>query len=359
VDLKENPYEILVGSGILKDLGAVLKPLRLGRDAFIVTNPIIRRYHGRQISAALKAHGFSVSFIEVKSGEKSKSARTAFQVISRVAALSLRKAPFIVAFGGGVVGDLAGFVAAVYKRGIPFVQVPTTLLAQADSAIGGKVAVDLPVGKNLVGAFYQPSLVVSDVNVLSTLDKRQIRNGLAEIVKYGVIADKFLFHYIEMNAAKALSLHPMIMTEIIQSCSRIKARVVAADEKETKGLRTILNFGHTVGHAIEAANQYKNYHHGEAVALGMRAAAGISCRMGMLEDADARRINAVLTALGLPEKIRGIPCAQVLKCMAFDKKFKAGENRFVLATGIGSVRVIERINPRVIRSAVNAVIGRK
>jgi len=196
VPLKANAYDIVTGHNILSKLGARLKSLKIGKDAVIITNPVIHKHHGKALISGLKKNGFSVKVLEVPAGERSKSAKTAFRLIEEIARYDCLKQVFIIAFGGGVVGDLAGYVAAAYKRGIPYVQVPTTLLAQVDSAIGGKVAIDLAVGKNLVGAFYQPKVVWSDVAVLSTLTKRQIRNGLAEVVKYGVIADQKFFKYV-------------------------------------------------------------------------------------------------------------------------------------------------------------------
>ena len=249
---------------------------------------------------------------------------------------------------------MAGFVAAIYRRGIPYIQVPTTLLAQVDSAIGGKVAVDLPAGKNLIGAFYQPRLVWSDVRVLETLTKRQIRNGLAESIKYGIIADKYLFDYIEKKSQQLLALDGQVITDIILSCSRIKARVVSSDERETKGIRTILNFGHTIGHAIEAADQYKHYPHGEAVALGMRMAASISQRRGLLDQESVTRIGKVIGDLGLPTQMSHVSIKDVLKHMQYDKKFLSKKNRFVLATAIGSVKVMEGIELKDIRSVLKS-----
>src|SRR3989338_5165671 len=199
VSLKQNAYKIVIGRGILSGLGARLKSLKIGMDAVVITSPVIRRHHGHALAAGLKKEGFSVRFFEVPEGEQSKSAKVAFPLMERIARHDSMKGLFIIAFGGGVIGDLAGYVAASYKRGVPYVQVPTTFLAQIDSAIGGKEAIDLPVGKNLIGAFYQPKLVYSDTDVLSTLSPRQIRNGLAEAVKYGIISDPSLFNYLEAN----------------------------------------------------------------------------------------------------------------------------------------------------------------
>jgi len=354
VKLKNNSYSIVVGSGILVRLGNILKELRIGSDAVIITNSFIRRLYGKKITAALTKNGFSVKIFEVPDGEKSKSSGIAFRLIEKIATYDTQKKIFIIAFGGGVIGDLAGYVAAVYKRGIPYIQVPTTLLGQIDSAIGGKVAIDLTVGKNLVGAFYQPKIVVSDVALLKTLDKRQIRNGLAEAVKYGVIKDAKLFNYIERNSRKILSIDPRAMKEIVLRCSKIKVNVVERDEKETKGIRIILNFGHTAGHAIETAAGYNRYHHGEAVALGMRVAADIACRLKLFSPKEKERLGSLLSMLGLPLRIKGVGIKRILTAMAHDKKFKSGKNRFVLPVAIGKVKVVEGVSEGIIRQAIRA-----
>ncbi|HSV43832.1 MAG TPA: 3-dehydroquinate synthase, partial [Candidatus Bathyarchaeia archaeon] len=286
------------------------------------------------------------------SGEASKSAETAFEVIRQMAEKQAARDIFVVALGGGVVGDLAGFVAAVYKRGVPYVQVPTTLLAQIDSAIGGKVAIDLPFGKNLVGAFYHPRVVFTDVGVLSSLDRRQIQAGLAEAVKYGVICDKNLFELIENNVEALLGLDQKCLTEVVDQCSRIKASIVARDEREEKGMRTILNFGHTVGHAIETAAQYADYNHGEAIVLGMRIAAEMSLQLKLAGQEDVDRLNVLLSRIGLPKTVQHVEMSAILDSMKHDKKFKGGKNRFVLMTGIGRVKVVEDVDVAVIRDAL-------
>jgi 3-dehydroquinate synthase len=354
VPLKSDTYSITVGHNILPALGAALKKLKIGIDAVVITNPAIYRYHGRALTSGLKENGFTVKVLEVPPGERSKSAQTAFRLMEDIARYDSLKNIFIIAFGGGVVGDLAGFVAAVYKRGIPYVQVPTTLLAQVDSAIGGKTAIDLAVGKNLAGAFYQPKLVWSDVGVLSTLTKRQIRNGLAEVVKYGVIGDRPFFRYVAQNYRGVLELDPRTLAYIVERSSRIKRDVVVADEKETKGIRAILNFGHTAGHAIEAAGKYNQYHHGEAVALGMRVAADISYQQKLCKAADVTELNGLLSRIGLPERVQKVATANILRLMKHDKKFLSGKNRFVLMSQIGKVEVLENIPPAVITRAIKA-----
>lgn len=354
VKLRNNGYKIVIGSGILAKAGAMFRSLALGTDAVIVTSSPIARRYASALGRSLKKSGFTVKVLEVPDGEKSKSARCAFDLLQRIASYDVKRRLFIVALGGGVIGDLAGFVAAVYKRGIPYVQVPTTLLAQIDSAIGGKAAIDLPAGKNLVGAFYQPRMVLSDVEVLGSLSRRQIRNGLAEAVKYGVISDKSLFAYLSANCERLLDGDPAALEKTVVACSRIKARIVEKDEKETKGIRTILNFGHTLGHAVEAAGGYRRYQHGEAVALGMRMAADLSARMGFLGRQDKAAINKVLSAIGLPSVVKGVSLPAVMKAMGHDKKFEGKKNRFVLATTIGSVKIVEEIPPSLILKALRA-----
>ena len=354
IPLKTNAYDIVVGDHILSKLGAKLKSLKIGKDAIIITNPAIQKYHGKVLISSLKKSGFSVKILEVPAGERSKSAKVAFRLIEEIARYDQLKKVFIVAFGGGVIGDLAGYVAAAYKRGIPYVQVPTTLLAQVDSAIGGKVAVDLPFAKNLIGAFYQPRIVWSDVALLSTLTKRQIRNGLGEVVKYGVIADSKFFKYISVNCENLLELDPKSLVHVVERSSYIKRNVVVADERETKGIRTILNFGHTIGHAIETAGKYNQYHHGEAVALGMRVAANISYQKRICTLADVSALDEVLTRIALPQRIRNVKASDILRIMKHDKKFLSGCNRFVLMTQIGKVKVLEDIPLTVIKKAIKA-----
>jgi 3-dehydroquinate synthase len=248
-------------------------------------------------------------------------------------------------------------VAAVYKRGIPVVQVPTTLLAQIDSAIGGKVAVDLPEGKNLVGAFHQPRLVWSDVALLASLSDRQVRNGLAEAVKYGVISDPKLFAFLEKHSELLLERDEKALTRVVLDCSAIKAAVVEEDEKEAKGIRTILNFGHTVGHAIESASGYNKYQHGEAVALGMRAACRMSVATKLLSARDAVRIEMLISQMGLPEEFEGAGLAKVMKTMKFDKKFSGKKNRFVFAKAVGHAVVVEGVPVEFVAAIVKSLQG--
>lgn len=350
-------YPIVIGYDILGKFSRAIRGLGLGKDALIISHPSIQCLYGVKLSAALKRAGYTVKILNVPEGEKSKSAAAALRLLKQISAYDVDKKIFIIALGGGVVGDLAGFVASIYKRGVPYIQVPTTLLAQIDSSIGGKTAIDLTSGKNLVGAFYQPSLVFADTKVLKTLDKRQIRNGLAEAVKYGIIADAKLFAYLEANHQKFLKGEIKVLNFIIRRCVGSKAQIVAKDEKETKGLRTILNFGHTVGHAVEAAGRYDQYHHGESVGLGMRVAARISVTLGLLTAAQELRINQLITSVGLPEKITGVRLAKILDLMRHDKKFTAGHNRFVLVRRIGQAVVVRDIPSKIITQAIQTYLS--
>ncbi|MBL8014341.1 MAG: 3-dehydroquinate synthase [Candidatus Omnitrophica bacterium] len=351
LELKENSYEILIGNQVLDSLPKKIKALKLGKDAVIISDKTVSRLHGQRVAKVLRDEGFVIKTFVVPPGEKSKSGPVALKLIEDIARYDVGRKIFIIALGGGVIGDLAGFVAAIYKRGIPYIQVPTTLLAQIDSAIGGKVAVDLAVGKNLAGAFYQPKMVFTDISFLKTLDARQIRNGLAEAVKYGIIVDKQLFVYLEKSFQDFLNLDEGVLQRVVETCSRIKASVVSKDEKESGGLRMILNFGHTLGHAIENAAAFR-YHHGEAVAIGMRMAAHISVLKGMLLQKDDQRINALLSSIGLPDSYAGLLKSQIIASMNHDKKFIAAQNRFVLARSIGRVEIVSGVEGDLIDKAI-------
>jgi len=356
VRLKDNPYTILIGHGILKKFPQYIRHLGLGKDALIITDPLVEGLHGVKLSAALKKEGYTVKIFNVPQGEKSKSALCALGLIKQISAYDVDKKIFIIALGGGVIGDLSGFVAAIYKRGVPYIQVPTTLLAQIDSSIGGKTAIDLETGKNLVGAFYQPKLVLTDTQLLQTLSQRQIRNGLAEAIKYGIIGDPKLFRFIELHYKKFFKGESKVLNYVVRRCAQIKAQIVTRDEKETKNLRTVLNFGHTAGHAVEAAGRLNLYHHGESVALGMRVAARMSVMMGLLTAASEARMNQLITKVGLPEKIKGVRLRRILDLMRHDKKFSQGHNRFVLITKIGQVKIVSNIPAAIITQAIGAYL---
>jgi 3-dehydroquinate synthase len=352
LNLKERSYKIVIGNNILASLGRFITRLNIGNSAYIVSNQVIKNKHGKALSRALSRAGLEFSYRLIADTEESKSVQVALRLINELAGFDKGKRTFIIAFGGGVVGDVAGFLASIYKRGIPYIQVPTTLLAQVDSAIGGKTAVDLSQGKNLVGAFYQPRLVCSDVGLLKTLGPKQLRCGMAEVVKYGIIRDSNLFNYLEKNYSQILALKEKALEFIVARSSYIKAGVVEKDERETKGLRTVLNFGHTIGHAIEAASGYKGYQHGEAIALGMLVAVGISQRLQLLKGATGDRIESLIRALGLPVEIKRLSLEGIIKAHYRDKKFIGQKNRFVLIEGLGRTRIVENIGLGVIKEAI-------
>lgn len=352
VGLGERSHNIVIARGILNSAGRIIRGLNIGDDAFIITNRLIKNKYGARLNSSLKKSGISIRYRMVADSEKSKSINNVFSIIKDLSLYDRKKKVFIIALGGGVIGDIAGFVASVYKRGIPYVQVPTTLLAQIDSAIGGKTAVDLSEGKNLVGAFYQPRLILTDLATLDSLDGRQIKAGLSEAIKYAVIKDKALFLFLEKKHRGLLQLNKKETGFLVYECSKIKAGIIERDEKEKKGLRTILNFGHTIGHAIEAACGFKGYNHGEAVALGMLASAYISEKMGFIDNALRSRIKCLVKTVGLPVRIKGIAISKIIKAHYKDKKFLGRENRLVLIKGIAKPVIARNIKLSLITNAL-------
>ncbi|PIP19829.1 MAG: 3-dehydroquinate synthase [Candidatus Omnitrophica bacterium CG08_land_8_20_14_0_20_41_16] len=358
LNLKARSYNIIIGSGIISALGKYLSRLNFAKDAYIITNRLIKRHYGRALTDSLANYGFNYKFKIIPDTEKSKDIKIAALVINDLAKFALKKRPFIIALGGGVVGDLSGFVASIYKRGIPYIQVPTTLLAQVDSSIGGKTAIDLSEGKNLVGAFYQPGLVLSDIALLKTLNRRQLSNGLAEAIKYGVIKDRGLFVYLEKKYKNIIKREEGALEYIVTACAKIKAGIVSLDEREEKGLRTALNFGHTIGHAIEAASGFNKYNHGEAVALGMLVASEISVKLNLIQDSLLKRIESLIGNAGLPVRILERPrkyrifVEGILSKYYQDKKFIGSKNRFVLLSGLGRTKIVKAIPLRIIRWAI-------
>jgi 3-dehydroquinate synthase len=341
-------YPIRIGGGNLSGLGEALREQGVTGDVFLVSDRAVWGLHGGQVESALASSGYAVAdtFL-VHPGESSKSLENWRAALDRLVERedgSSRRL-FLLNFGGGVVGDLGGFVAASYRRGIPFVQVPTTLLAQVDSSVGGKTGVNHPGGKNLVGAFHQPVLVFMDLRLLETLPSAELRAGLAEVVKYGLIWDEAFFGFLERNMAGLLTLEEDSLRTIVRRSCEIKAEVVSRDERESKGLRTLLNFGHTFGHALEAATDYRVFLHGEAVGIGMLCAAWVSVSLGMLRQEDYERIQALLRAAGLSTRAAGVEAERVWEAMKRDKKFIHGRNRFVFLQGIGNACVQEGVDP--------------
>ena len=338
VPLGDRSYAIKVGGGLLPRLGAECAQLQLSQRCAVITDSNVGKKFSKAALKSLTASGFQPVLITVPAGEKSKRIAVAEKCYDQLAAHRLERKSFIVALGGGVVGDLTGFVAATYLRGIPFVQVPTTLLAQVDSSVGGKTGVNLKAGKNLVGSFYQPQLVLCDLDALKTLPKREYISGLAEVIKYGIIYDSILFAQLERNLPKLLQRDAATLAAVIARCCEIKADVVGQDETEG-GLRAILNFGHTIGHAIENSSGYGKYLHGEAIAIGQVAAAKLSHKLLGLPSGDAERIEKLFTQAGLPVKIKlnSRQRKKLFAAMKLDKKVSGGEIKFVLAEKIGKV----------------------
>lgn len=353
VNLKDRSYNIIIGNNSIKFLGQAIRKLNIGNDAYIISNSAVKKLHGKALIKTLSDSGFNLKFKLIADTEKSKSFNTVAGLIQDLAEYGLQKRLFIIAFGGGVVGDLSGFIAAIYKRGIPYVQIGTTLLAQVDSSIGGKTGIDLRQGKNLAGAFYQPALVYSDVAMLKTLNLRQIKAGMAEVIKYGIIKDPVLFDYIETKSAAAVPCDKFDFKFIVARCSQIKAEITEFDEKETRNIRTILNFGHTIGHAIEAAGSYTAYNHGEAIALGMLIESDISVSMGLLKHQDMDRIARLIKNIGLPTAIRKVSVKDILAAHYSDKKFSGKKNKFVLIKSLNRTEIVESIPIEKIEASLN------
>lgn len=343
VNLGAQSYDIVIDSGCLPSLGDRCAEIGLKGRVALITNPTVAALYGDCVLRSLEDAGNSVSVIEIPDGEEYKNAATLNRVYDGLIDAGLDRRSFIVALGGGVVGDMAGFAAATYLRGIPFVQAPTTLLAQVDSSVGGKTGIDHPRGKNLIGAFYQPRLVLIDVETLTTLPVREFCAGMAEVVKYGVALDCAFFEYLERNVNAILDMERGRLIEVIHSCCRIKARVVELDEREA-GLRAVLNYGHTLGHALETMAGYRQMVHGEAVAIGMALAARISTALGHCSAADGARVTALLEKFGLALTPPPVEPGRLLDILSKDKKSRGGTISFVCNRGIGN-HAVEMLSP--------------
>lgn len=341
VNLGPRSYNIQIGDNILPMLGVYLEQLKVGKKVFLVTNQAVRYLYGGIVEMSLAEKGYETIIFEMRDGEEYKTLATAEKIYNLAFEGGLDRFSPVLALGGGVVGDVAGFVAATYQRGLPFIQVPTTLLAQVDSSVGGKVAVNHPQGKNMIGAFYQPSMVIADTSTLGSLPDREIRSGMAEIIKYGVIWDEVFFSWLEENMIRLLALDAKYVVQaVVQSC-RIKAGVVEEDETE-QGIRAVLNFGHTVGHAVEALTGYKAYKHGEAVGIGMAAAAKLAVKKGLLIKSDSERIINLILRAGLPVDLpEGISSKELIDRLHRDKKVTGGKLTFIFPKSIGNV-IIDR-----------------
>lgn len=335
VALGTRSYPILIGAGLLSQ-SQLFRERLAARDVLLVSNTTVAPLYQPQLSAALAPR--RIVEVTLPDGEAHKTLANMARVLDVLVANRFGRDCAVLALGGGVVGDLAGFAAASYQRGVTLVQVPTTLLAQVDSAVGGKTGVNHPGGKNLIGAFHQPTLVVSDTTTLATLPARELRAGLAEVIKYGLICDAALFEWLETHLDELLKGEPASLAHAVRRCCEIKAAIVARDERE-HGERALLNLGHTFGHALESATSYKEWLHGEAVGAGLVMAAAMSQACGLLPQADVGRVRRLIERAGLPSRVGSVSATQVLEHMRLDKKVLGGKQRLVLLKSIGAAFV--------------------
>ena len=350
VALGSRAYPIHIGAGIVAD-AELYRPYLLGGGVAIVTNSVVAPLYVEKLKRGLA--GQRVAEIVIPDGEQTKSWQTLNEVFDRLMEARCGRDTLVIALGGGVVGDLAGFAAAIYQRGVPFVQVPTTLLAQVDSSVGGKTAINHPRGKNMIGAFHQPVAVISDVATLDTLPDRELRAGLAEVIKHGFALDASFVDWLEGNIERLLKRDRAALTHAVKRSCELKARIVAADERES-GERALLNFGHTFGHAIEAGTGYGAWLHGEAVAAGMVMAAELSLLMGHLKKNEVSRVRELLKRAGLPVAGPALAPERMLELMALDKKAAKGKTRFVVLERMGQAALRSDIEEKAVRAAIVA-----
>lgn len=350
VALGARSYPIHIGQGLL-DNGELIRPFIKTDRAAIVTNDVVGPIYLERLRSALERVGVAASATLLPDGEANKSWQTLNLVFDDLLRERCERSTTLIALGGGVVGDMGGFAAACYQRGMPFIQVPTTLLSQVDSSVGGKTAINHPLGKNMIGAFYQPRLVLADIDTLTTLPDEELRAGLAEVIKYGLIRDLPFLEWLEANMGRLLARDPEALSEAIERSCANKAEVVAADETE-RGERALLNLGHTFGHAIEAGMGYGSWLHGEAVAAGTLMAAELSCDLGWISQSDVQRIRAIFLQAGLPVTGPRLSGERYLDLMASDKKVEAGRLRLVLLESVGRAVVADGIDPERILGAI-------
>jgi 3-dehydroquinate synthase len=353
VNLGQRSYDIEIGAGNLAQTGQFLTERETVSHVVVITDEHVEKPHAQQVADCMADASATVDLIVVEPGEQSKSLEMAAVLWERLLQLGADRKTVIVAVGGGVIGDLAGFVAATYARGIRFLQVPTTLLAQVDSSVGGKVGINLPEAKNMVGAFLQPRGVMIDTATLETLPDREYRSGLGEVVKYGVILDAAFFDYLEASAPALVRRDHDVLREVVARCCRLKADVVEQDEREETGLRAVLNYGHTFAHAFEALTHYQQLLHGEAVAIGMLCASRLAERLGRVDAQFTARQHSLLAALGLPIELPRLNRDQILRAMMHDKKVEHGRLRFVLPTRMGHVELAGGVEPDDVRAALS------
>ena len=354
VKLGQNGYSVHIGSGILSQTGQRLKELGYGDKAVIITNPVVKKLYGTQLKQCLVDAGLKTAVLEVPDGEEYKSLESAGKLYQQLAEFGAERSTPILALGGGVIGDLAGFVAATYMRGVPLVQLPTTLLAQCDSSIGGKTAVNHGQLKNEIGAFYQPKMTIADIAALKTLSQEELASGLCEVIKHAVIKDEQFFVYLEKHLDLIKTLDDNVLEAIVAKSAQIKVAVVEIDEKDT-GLRNILNFGHTVGHAVESVTNFQ-VAHGQAVSVGMVAAAKIAAEIDVLDSGNVTRLKNLLEKAGLMTKLPLMKVKQLMRTMQYDKKAYGGKIRFVLPRTIGQVFIADDVSPGIVEKVLREMI---
>lgn len=343
MNLKDRNYPIFFGEGLLDQLGRLIRQhLSKARRVFVISNTSVDALYGARVMKSLEEAELNPAKGLIPDGEQHKTLETASKLYDQLVEHQMDRSSVVISLGGGVVGDIAGFVAATFMRGVPFVQVPTSLLAQVDSSIGGKVAVNHPAGKNLIGAFHQPGLVLIDIDTLKTLPAKEMTAGMAEVIKHGVIMDHNYFNWIEGNLERILEMQPKVLEEMVYGSCFIKGKVVEQDERE-ENLRAILNFGHTVGHALEAISHYQRYRHGEAVAIGMVQACRLGQAMGMMGQAEVERVILLLEKTGLPTTIpQEFGTGEILEAMKRDKKAYENQIKMVIPAGIGRVQITDQ-----------------
>ncbi len=354
VELGDRSYGIVIDSGIAGGIGKAIEPFGFSRRLALVSNPTVYALYGKAVAGSIRNSGFDLVEVIIPDGEEYKNLSSLEKIYEESLKARLDRRSAMIALGGGVIGDITGFAASTYMRGIDFIQVPTTLLAQVDSSVGGKTGVNHALGKNMIGTFWQPRLVWADAATLETLPRKEFLSGLAEVVKYGVIWDNGLFEFLERNAGKVLRLEKETLEYLIGRSCEIKAEVVSRDERES-GLRAILNYGHTIGHAIETATGYKRFLHGEAVAMGMCAEARLSQLLGFVGGDHVERICGLVRSYGLPADMPGDIQGDVLmESMSLDKKAVSGQLRFILPEKIGAVRIHKGAPEDAIRKTLSA-----
>ncbi len=349
VELGERSYNIMISGMILQDIGKTLAKFDFSNTVALISNPTVYELYGKTVAGSLKDSGYNLIEVLIPDGEEYKSLAYTEKIYETLLNARLDRKSVLIALGGGVMGDITGFAASTYMRGIDFIQVPTTLLAQVDSSVGGKTGVNHRLGKNMIGTFWQPRLVCIDTATLATLPRREFLSGLAEVIKYGVIWDGDFFEFLDINRDRILRLDPLSVTCLIKRSCEIKAEVVSKDERES-GLRAILNYGHTIGHAIETVTGYTKYLHGEAVAIGMCVEAELSCQLGLIDQAEVVRLKELIASYGLPTEMPdAMKAGDLFETMQIDKKTVGGKMHFVLPQKIGKVKIQSGITAEDIR----------